>query len=142
MCLSSRYGVTLRIKTISRGIVLAAVMCLSIALLWILLDIPIDNGNYEGHIVTSCSGRQFYHSIPGFALECDDDMRQFFMTEDYRHAEVSYKGAVSFYLGMIGARFFYDKFLAGWASGYQLLHAGDSEQFVLTQASGKSKTLI
>ena len=39
---------------------------------------------------------------------------------------------------MIGARFFYDKFLAGWAS-YQLLHAGDSEQFVLTQASGKRK---
>lgn len=41
MCLSSQYGVTLRIKTISRGIVLAAVMCLSIALLRILLDIPL-----------------------------------------------------------------------------------------------------
>ncbi len=104
-----------------------------------LVRYSLDNGNYEGHIVTSCSGQRFYRSIPGFALECDDGMRRFFMTKDYRHAEVSYKGAVSFYLGMIGARFFFDKFLAGWASGYQLLHAGDSKQFVLTQASGKRK---
>ena len=41
MCLSSQYGVTFRIRTISRGIVLVAVMCLSIAPLRILLDIPL-----------------------------------------------------------------------------------------------------
>lgn len=41
MRLSSQYGVTLRLTTISRGIVLVAVICLSIAPLRILLDIPL-----------------------------------------------------------------------------------------------------
>lgn len=73
----------------------------------------LDNGDFEGHVVTSLWGQTFYRSIPLFALTPDMTSRRFLATDDYRHAEASYKGAVSFYLGMIGARLVFEEFLGG-----------------------------
>ena len=73
----------------------------------------LDNGHFEGHVVTSKEGQLFYRSIPRFALDPDWVRKRFLATDDYRYAEASYKGAVSFYLGMIGARLVFDKFLNG-----------------------------
>ncbi len=64
----------------------------------------------------------------------------FGVTDDYRHAEASYKGAVSFFMGMIGARLVFEKFLGGNKPNYQLLHAGDSKHFILKPSSGKGKS--
>ena len=99
----------------------------------------LDNGDFEGHVVTSLWGQMFYRSIPLFALTSDMTSRRFLATDDYRHAEASYKGAVSFYLGMIGARLVFEKFLGGNKRNYQLLHAGDSKYFSLTTSNGKRK---
>ncbi len=100
----------------------------------------LDNGDFEGHVVTSLWGQMFYRSIPLFALTPDMTSRRFLVTDDYRHAEASYKGAVSFYLGMIGARLVFEKFLGGNKRNYQLLHAGDSKYFSLTTSNGKRKS--
>lgn len=100
----------------------------------------LDNGDFEGHVVTSLWGQIFYRSIPLFALTPDMMSRRFLATDDYRHAEASYKGAVSFYLGMIGARLVFEKFLGGNKRNYQLLHAGDSKYFSLMTSSGKRKS--
>lgn len=99
----------------------------------------LDNGDFEGHVVTSLWGQTFYRSIPLFALTPDMTSRRFLATDDYRHAEASYKGAVSFYLGMIGARLVFEEFLGGNKRNYQLLHAGDSKYFSLTTSKGKRK---
>mgnify|MGYP001720914428 CR=1 FL=1 len=104
-----------------------------------LVRYSLDNGHFEGHVVTSVQGQSFYGSIPPFALASDVARGHFSMTADYRHAEASYKGAVSFYLGMIGARLVFDKFLGGDKPNYQLLHAGDSKHFILTPSSGAGK---
>ncbi|MBS5751177.1 hypothetical protein [Actinomyces sp. oral taxon 181] len=104
-----------------------------------LVRYSLDNGHFEGHVVTSEWGQRFYHSIPRFALALDAARKHFSMTTDYCHAEASYKGAVSFYLGMIGARLVFDKFLGGDKPNYQLLHAGDSKHFILTPSSGAGK---
>mgnify|MGYP001681862552 CR=1 FL=1 len=99
----------------------------------------LDNGDFEGHVVTSLWGQMFYRSIPLFALTPDMTSRRFLATDDYRHAEASYKGAVSFYLGMIGARLVFEEFLGGNKRNYQLLHAGDSKYFSLTTSNGQRK---
>ena len=99
----------------------------------------LDNGHFEGHVVTSKEGQLFYRSIPRFALDPDWVRKRFLATDDYRYAEASYKGAVSFYLGMIGARLVFDKFLNGTKANCQLLHAGDSKHFNLQGVSGKRK---
>ena len=99
----------------------------------------LDNGDFEGHVVTSLWGQMFYRSIPLFALTPDMTSRHFLATDDYRHAEASYKGAVSFYLGMIGARLVFEEFLEGNKRNYQLLHAGDSKYFSLTTSNGQRK---
>ena len=104
-----------------------------------LVRYSLDNGHFEGHVVTSSRGQLFYRSIPLFALATDMARTHFWMTADYRHAEASYKGAVSFYLGMIGARLVFDKFLGGDKPNYQLLHAGDSTHFNLQASGGKRK---
>ena len=104
-----------------------------------LVRYSLDNGHFEGHVVTSSRGQLFYRSIPLFALATDMARTHFWMTADYRHAEASYKGAVSFYLGMIGARLVFDKFLGGDKPNYQLLHAGDSKHFILTPSCGAGK---
>ena len=104
-----------------------------------LVRYSLDNGHFEGHVVTSKEGQLFYHSIPRFALASDWVRKRFLATDDYRYAEASYKGAVSFYLGMIGARLVFDKFLNGTKANCQLLHAGDSKHFNLQTVSGKRK---
>ena len=104
-----------------------------------LVRYSLDNGHFKGHVVTSEWGQRFYHSIPRFALALDAARKHFSMTTDYCHAEASYKGAVSFYLGMIGARLVFDKFLGGDKPNYQLLHAGDSTHFNLQTSGGKRK---
>lgn len=104
-----------------------------------LFRYSLDNGAFEGHVVTSWWGRAFYCSIPRFALAPDRASKCFWVTDDYRHAEASYKGAVSFFMGMIGARLVFEKFLEGNKSNYQLLHAGDSKHFILKPSSGKGK---
>lgn len=104
-----------------------------------LVRYSLDNGHFEGHVVTSAQGQSFYRSIPRFALAADVAWEPFWMTADYRHAEPSYKGAVSFYLGMIGARLVFDKFLGGAKPNYQLLHAGDSKHFIFTPSRGAGK---
>lgn len=102
-----------------------------------LVRYSLDNGHFGGHVVTSSWGQLFYRLIPLFALAPDEKSKYFLATDDYRYAEASYKGAVSFYLGMIGARLVFDKFLGGDKPNYQLLHAGDSKHFILTPSSGK-----
>lgn len=106
-----------------------------------LVRYSLDNGHFEGHVVTSTWGQLFYRLIPLFALASNKAKvrTRFFATDDYRHAEASYKGAVSFYLGMIGARLVFDKFLGGDKPNYQLLHAGDSTHFNLQTSGGKRK---
>ncbi len=104
-----------------------------------LVRYSLDNGHFEGHVVTSEWGQLFYRSIPRFALAPNGAWTRFLVTDDYRYAEASYKGAVSFYLGMIGARLVFDKFLKGTKANCQLLHAGDSKHFNLQPASGKRK---
>lgn len=99
----------------------------------------LNNGDFEGHVVTSLWGQMFYCSIPLFALTPDMTSRPFLATDDYRYAEASYKGAVSFYLGMIGAQLVFEKFLGGNKRNYQLLHAGDSKYFSLTTSNGQRK---
>lgn len=105
-----------------------------------LFRYSLDNGAFEGHVVTSWWGRAFYCSIPRFALAPDRASKCFCVTDDYRHAEASYKGAVSFFMGMIGARLVFEKFLGGNKPNYQLLHAGDSKHFILTPSIGKGKS--
>lgn len=104
-----------------------------------LVRYSLDNGYFEGRVVTSKEGELFYRSIPRFALDSDWVRKRFLATDDYRYAEASYKGAVSFYLGMIGARLVFDKFLNGTKANCQLLHAGDSKHFNLQGVSGKRK---
>ena len=104
-----------------------------------LVRYSLDNGHFEGHVVTSAWGQLFYRSIPRFALAPNKSWTRFLVTDDYRHAEASYKGAVSFYLGMIGARLVFDKFLKGTKSNCQLLHAGDGTHFNLQASGGKRK---
>ena len=102
-----------------------------------LVRYSLDNGHFEGHVVTSTWGQLFYHSIPRFALALDAARTRYLPTDDYRYAEASYKGAVSFYLGMVGARLVFEKVLGGNTPNYQLLHAGDSKHFTLKPSSGK-----
>ena len=104
-----------------------------------LVRYSLDNGHFEGHVVTSACGQSFYRSIPLFALAPDVASKHFLATDDYRYAEASYKGAMSFYLGMIGARLVFDNFLKGTKPNCQLLHAGDSKHFDLQPSSGKRK---
>ena len=105
-----------------------------------LFRYSLDNGAFEGYVVTSWWGSAFYCSIPLFALAPDRASKYFCVTDDYRHAEASYKGAVSFFMGMIGARLVFEKFLGGNKPNYQLLHAGDSKHFILKPSSGKGKS--
>ena len=104
-----------------------------------LVRYSLDNGHFEGHVVTSSRGQLFYRSIPLFALATDMARTHFLVTDDYRYAEASYKGAVSFYLGMMGSRLVFDRFLGGDKPNYQLLHAGDSTHFNLQTSGGKRK---
>lgn len=104
-----------------------------------LVRYSLDNGHFEGHVVTSAWGQLFYRSIPRFALAPNVALTRYLVTDDYRYAEASYKGAVSFYLGMIGALLVFDTFLKGTKSNYQLLHAGDSKHFNLYASGGKRK---
>lgn len=104
-----------------------------------LVRYSLDNGHFEGHVVTSSWGQLFYRSIPLFALATDRARTHFLVTDDYRYAEASYKGAVSFYLGMMGSRLVFDRFLGGDKPNYQLLHAGDSTHFNLQTSGGKRK---
>lgn len=104
-----------------------------------LVRYSLDNGHFEGHVVTSAQGQSFYRSIPRFALAPNVALTRYLVTDDYRYAEASYKGAVSFYLGMIGSRLVFDRFLGGDKPNYQLLHAGDSTHFNLQASGGKRK---
>ena len=54
-----------------------------------LVRYSLDNGHFEGHVVTSAQGQSFYRSIPRFALARDVARKHFWMTADYRHAEAS-----------------------------------------------------
>ena len=99
----------------------------------------LHNGSFARHVIRSRSGRRFYRSIPRFALAYDSALDSYVMRDDYRFAEGSYKAAVSFFLGMIGVRVVFEKLMDGSKPGRLLLHAGNSDQFVLTSQSGRQR---
>lgn len=113
-----------------------------------LIRYSLYNGNYGKHCVWSLEGFRFYQSIPLFALSVHDAVSDLLMTRhcryvmsrDYRYAEPSYKSAVSFYLGMVGARVVFDKLMG--AVGCHLFHAGDSHQFRLSSSSGRRPDFV
>lgn len=104
-----------------------------------LMHWSIVNGGFTGHSLSS-EGRCFYRWLVPMALESTPN-HQFIRKGDYEDAETSFKGSISFYLGMLAAQVVFHKRLYP-DKGYLLMHTRDKAAFTISPQNGKKPDFI